>query len=242
MDGESWWATIYGVPQSRTRLRDFTFTFHFHALEKEMETHSSVLVWRIPGTGEPGGLSSIGSHRVGYDWSDLAAAAADSENNAIIRIFSRGRGGGGINRQSRYSVWFYNVLIYLLEIIQQITPRGKLHINFPLCVMMICQCGPSIIINIPIECVMLTARKVMHADRDGFSGNSLHRVLYFTLNRKLLFNVKSTLKRIIAIQFWNLILNIFKETVFWIIFEIHFKDIFLWRLQIHMHPFTKFSL
>ena len=58
----------------RTRLSDFTFTFHFHALEKEMTTHSSVLAWRIPGTGEPGGLPSMGSHRVGYDWSDSAAA------------------------------------------------------------------------------------------------------------------------------------------------------------------------
>ena len=61
---------------SRTRLSDFTFTFHFHALEKEMATHSSVLAWRIPGTGEPGGLPSMGSHRVGHDWSDLATAAA----------------------------------------------------------------------------------------------------------------------------------------------------------------------
>ena len=61
---------------SRTRLSDFTFTFHFYALEKEMATHSSVLAWRIPGTGEPGGLPSMGSHRVGHDWSDLAAAAA----------------------------------------------------------------------------------------------------------------------------------------------------------------------
>ena len=60
----------------RTRLSDFTFTFHFPALEKEMATHSSVLAWRIPGTGEPGGLPSLGSHRVGHDWSDLAAAAA----------------------------------------------------------------------------------------------------------------------------------------------------------------------
>ena len=60
---------------SRTRLSDFTFTFHFHALEKEMATHSSILAWRIPGTGEPGGLPSTGSHRVGHDWSDLAAAA-----------------------------------------------------------------------------------------------------------------------------------------------------------------------
>ena len=58
------------------RLSDFTFTFHFHALEKEMATHSSVLAWRIPGTGEPGGLPSMGSHRVGHDWRDSAAAAA----------------------------------------------------------------------------------------------------------------------------------------------------------------------
>ena len=66
----------HGVAKSRTGLSDFTFTFHFHALEKEMATHSSVLAWRIPGTGEPGGLPSMGSHRVGHDWSDLAAAAA----------------------------------------------------------------------------------------------------------------------------------------------------------------------
>ena len=59
-----------------TRLNNFTFIFHFHALEKEMATHSSVLAWRIPGMGEPGGLPSMGSHRVGHDWSDLAAAAA----------------------------------------------------------------------------------------------------------------------------------------------------------------------
>ena len=64
------------LAKSWTRLSDFTFTFHFHALEKEMATHSSVLAWRIPGTGEPGGLPSTGSHRVGHDWSDLAAAAA----------------------------------------------------------------------------------------------------------------------------------------------------------------------
>ena len=67
MDGGAWWATVHGVSKSRTRLSDFTFTFHFHALEKEMATHSSVLAWRIPGTGEPGGLLSMGSHRVGED-------------------------------------------------------------------------------------------------------------------------------------------------------------------------------
>ena len=62
--------------KSRAQLSDFIFTFHFRALEKEMATHSSVLAWRIPGTGDPGGLPSVGSHRVGHDWSDLAAAAA----------------------------------------------------------------------------------------------------------------------------------------------------------------------
>ena len=60
MDGGAWWAAVHGVAKSRTRLSDFTFTFHFHALEKEMATHSSVLAWRIPGTGEPGGLPSMG--------------------------------------------------------------------------------------------------------------------------------------------------------------------------------------
>ena len=67
MDGGAWWAAVHGVAKSRTRLSDFTFTFHFHALEKEMATHSSVLAWRIPGAGQPGGLLSMGSHRVGHN-------------------------------------------------------------------------------------------------------------------------------------------------------------------------------
>ena len=75
MDGGAWWAAVHGASKSRTWLSDFTFTFYLHALEKEMATHSSVLAWRIPGTGEPGGLLSMGSHRVGHDWSNLAAAA-----------------------------------------------------------------------------------------------------------------------------------------------------------------------
>ena len=75
MDGGAWKAAVQGVAKSRTRPRDFTFTFHFCALEREMATHSSVPAWRIPGTGEPGGLPSMGSHRVGRDWSDVAAAA-----------------------------------------------------------------------------------------------------------------------------------------------------------------------
>ena len=67
MDGGSWQAAVQGVAKSQTQLSDFTFTFHFPELEKEMATHSSVLAWRIPGTGEPGGLPSMGSHRVGHD-------------------------------------------------------------------------------------------------------------------------------------------------------------------------------
>ena len=74
MDGGAQWAAVHGVTKSWTQLSDFTF--HFHALEKEMATHSSVLAWRIPGTGEPVGLPSMGSHRVGHDWRDAAAAAA----------------------------------------------------------------------------------------------------------------------------------------------------------------------
>ena len=67
MDGGAWWAAVHEVAKSQTRLNDFTFTFHFHALEREMVTHSSVLAWRIPGTGKLGGLPSMGSHRVGHD-------------------------------------------------------------------------------------------------------------------------------------------------------------------------------
>ena len=79
MDGGALWAAVHGVAKSRTQLSDFTFTFHFHALEKKMATHSSVLAWRIPGTGEPGGLPFMGSHRVRHDWSDLTTA--EVQNN-----------------------------------------------------------------------------------------------------------------------------------------------------------------
>ena len=67
MDGGAWWPAVHEVAKNWIRLSDFTFTFHFHALEKEMATHSSVLAWRISGTGEPGGLLSLGLHRVGHD-------------------------------------------------------------------------------------------------------------------------------------------------------------------------------
>ena len=84
MDRGAWKAAVHGVVKSQTWLSDFTFTFHFHALKKEMATHSSVLAWRIPGTGEPGGLLSMGSHRVRHDWSDLATAAAAYLCNGIL--------------------------------------------------------------------------------------------------------------------------------------------------------------
>ena len=84
MDGGAWWAAVHGVAKSQTRLIDFTFTFHFHALKKERATHSSILAWRIPGTGEPGGLPSLGSHRVGHDRSDLATAAAELNRASLV--------------------------------------------------------------------------------------------------------------------------------------------------------------
>ena len=89
MDRGAWLAAVHGVAKSQTRLSDFTLTFHFYALEKEMAAHSSVLAWRIPGTGEPGGLPSMRSHRVGHDWSDLAAAAAVYNQNKykLLMIF-----------------------------------------------------------------------------------------------------------------------------------------------------------
>ena len=74
MDRGAWWAAVHGVAKSQTRLSDFTLTFHSHALEKEMATHSNTFAWRIPGMGEPGGLLSVGLHRVRHDWSDLPAA------------------------------------------------------------------------------------------------------------------------------------------------------------------------
>ena len=74
VDGRAWKAAVHGVAEGRTRLSNFTFTFHFHALEKETATHCSVIAWRIPGMGEPGGLPSMVSHWVGHDWSALAAA------------------------------------------------------------------------------------------------------------------------------------------------------------------------
>ena len=102
MDAGVWEAAVHAVSKSWTRLSDFTFIFHFHALEKEMATHSSVLAWRIPGTGELGGLPSMGSHRVGHGWSDLAAAAIKKEmlpSFLFLEKFIK-------NYNSYFSVWY----------------------------------------------------------------------------------------------------------------------------------------
>ena len=101
MDGGAWWAADHGVAKNGTRLSDFTFTFHIHALEKEMATHSSVLAWRIPGTGEPGGLPSMGLHRVGHDWSDLAAAATAYTYERDTKGRDIQRGGGDVIMEVR---------------------------------------------------------------------------------------------------------------------------------------------
>ena len=110
MDGEAWWATVHGVTKNQTRLNDFTF--HFHALEKEVATHSSVLALRIPGTGEPGGLLSVGSHRVGHDWSDLAAVKA-----MVFPVVMYGCESWTIKKAERWRidafVFFYTFSVYL---------------------------------------------------------------------------------------------------------------------------------
>ena len=140
MDRGAWKAAVHGVTNSRTRLSDLPFTFHFHALEMEMATHSSVLAWRIPGTGEPGGLPSMGSHRVGHDWSDLAAQSPKWEglnNNAVCSlqkqscgwIFNMEKGlKSTIKWEKSYSmyslilVFCWLNLIFLLSFLIQISP------------------------------------------------------------------------------------------------------------------------
>ena len=90
MDGGAWKAPVHGVARSRTWLSDFTFIFHLHALAKEIASHSSVLAWRIPGTAEPGGLPSMGSHRVRHDWSDLACMYALERERQSTPLFLPG--------------------------------------------------------------------------------------------------------------------------------------------------------
>ena len=106
MDGGAWKAAVHGVAKSRKRLSDFTFTFPFHVLEKEIATHSSVLAWRIPGTAEPGGLPSMGSHRVGHDWSDLAAVekAMAPHSSTLAWKIPRTEEPGGLQSRGSHRV------------------------------------------------------------------------------------------------------------------------------------------
>ena len=149
-DGGAWWAAVHGVARSRTWLGDFTFTFHFHALVKEMATHSIVLAWRIPGTGEPGGLPSMGSHRVGHNWSDLAAAAAadikewaDRYHDEILMVVTfreklreieSGRRSRGL-QLNRYYLFFernYKFDIFLWELMLPILYSVVSFLTFPI--------------------------------------------------------------------------------------------------------------
>ena len=104
----AWWAAVHGVSRSRTRLSDFTLTFHFHALEEEMATHSNDLAWRIPWTEEPDGLPSMGLHRVGHDWSDLAAAAAALSYTNVSFYLQR---EGIFNLQDVYLLFKLSIII-----------------------------------------------------------------------------------------------------------------------------------
>ena len=102
------WATVQGVVEGCTQLSDFTFTFHFHALEKEMATHSSILAWRIPWMGEPGGLPSTGSHRVRHHWSDLVVVVVWSyEWNFVLRNLER---SDISNSVLVYEVWIVSII------------------------------------------------------------------------------------------------------------------------------------
>ena len=133
MDGGAWCIAVHGVAKSWTRLSEFTFTFHSHALEKEMATHFSVLAWRIPGTMEPGGLPSMGSHRVGHDWSDLAAAAAAAAAAAEFLLFR------GISTEilsfgeapEQTSLWGENRVRSTVSVRQPIMSLGVLLSVFP---------------------------------------------------------------------------------------------------------------
>ena len=119
MDRGAWWAAAHGVSKSRTRRSDFTLTFHFHTLEKEMATHSSVLAWRIPGMAEPGGMPSMGSHRVGHNWSKLAAAAAAAEWDG-----EEGKRGGEKNTVVNSS----NII---LSHLYELPPSKRYEFSFP---------------------------------------------------------------------------------------------------------------
>ena len=130
MDGGASWAAVHGVAKSQTRLNGFTFTFHFHALEEEMATHSSVLAWRIPGKGEPGGLPSTGLHRVRHDWSDLAATLIPSWKWKSQKV------SHSLWPHGLYSLWNspgHNTGVGSLSLLQGIFPTQGSNSGLPHC-------------------------------------------------------------------------------------------------------------
>ena len=140
-----------GSLKSQTRLSDFTFPFHFLALKKEMATHSSDLAWRIPGTAEPGGLPSMGSHRVGHDWSDLAAAAAAIF--FIVQLSHPYMTTGKTIALTRWTYFVSKVMSLLLNILSRLViaflPRSK-------CLLISWLQSPSAVILQPPEIKSLT--------------------------------------------------------------------------------------
>ena len=118
MDEGAWWAAVHGVAEGRTWLSDFTFPFHFHALEKEMATHFSVLAWRTPWMGEPGGLPSMGLHRLEHDWSNLAAAAESNKtgNKQVAASQAKLITVGTCRELKPRKAWPW-MSIYLLELV-----------------------------------------------------------------------------------------------------------------------------
>ena len=131
MDREAWRAAVHGVAKSQTQLSDFTFTFHFHALKKEMAIHSSVLAWRIPGTGEPGGLPSMGSHRVGHNWSNLAAEPEHTRytpKTYKLKILSKHQGNHFLDSQEPFGIQMCTPRdFYLYYSSNNLQVQGHLH-------------------------------------------------------------------------------------------------------------------
>ena len=111
-DRGAWWAAVHGVAKSGTRLNDFTFTFHFHALEKEMAAHSSVLAWKIPGMAEPGGLPSMGLHRVIHDWSELVAPAKRFNIHIMFKLIINTKLFNSYGIQSLFDI--YSLIDFVL--------------------------------------------------------------------------------------------------------------------------------
>ena len=136
MDGGAWWAAVHGVARSWTRLSNFTFTFHFHALEKEMATHSSVLAWRIP---ETAAHQALGPHRVGHDWSDLAAAAAVDWHVSVYELSESESGSHSVLSDSLWPHGLYspcdspsqNSGVGSLSLLQGIFPTQGLNSGLP---------------------------------------------------------------------------------------------------------------